>query len=173
MKKLIAIIALLGASLASYGASTTINTPAGVTPTILVSNSCRSVQFIISNTNLIANAYHTFFDAPAVTTTTTPATAGAAITNVLASYTYVSLTFSHITNVYTYYTGVAQTTNVQYDAWTHTTNTVAQTTNGYPALLTLVVPTNSTLTIDFNQRWINGILNTNSGAGSVTTVFTQ
>ncbi len=156
-------------------ASSVIQTPAGVVPVVLVSNACRTVQFVFSNTNLAANAYHSLFDAPALTTigSPSPAFVGPSITNITASYTTISLSSLLVTNVYTNYFGVAYATNVQYQAVQHVTNTVAQATNTYPLVLQIIVPTNSTLTVDFNQQFIRGILDTNSGAGSVTTIYSQ
>ncbi len=175
MKKVLITLALLATLAVADAASVSVQTPAGINPSILVSNACRVSQFVFNNTNLVNTAYYSIFDGPAVTTIygASVATVGAYITNVVPSYTYVSLSSLLVTNVYTNYFGVVYNTNVQYQAVQHVTNTVAQTTNTYPLVFQIIVPTNTTYTVDYNQQFIRGVLCTNSGAGNITTVYTQ
>ncbi len=151
------ILLVLATNVFGVAVTVTLNT----TPTQVVAGGLKTSQFIFSNTNTTANATFTVFDAPTAVTT-----------NVIPAYTNVTYTtVSSITNAYTNYFGVVNS-NV-YSAITHATNSVAATTNTYPVMFSEIVPSNSTMTVDFAQRFQSGVTVSNTAGGSVTVTFSQ
>lgn len=101
-----------------------------------------------------------FFDAPTTATTYTN-----------QEYTTRSVSSGLVTNTYVNYIGATNT--VIYTALTQTTVTNAASTNLWPIMLSVTVPTNTTTTLSGDWKFVSGITSTNSGAATVSITYTK
>lgn len=156
-KNLLMVVALLVA-VDTFAASVVVTSTNG--PTSIIQGGCKTSQIIIANTNTTANSMFYFFDSPTNV-----------ITYTNAAYTNITQSVGQVTNIYTNYFNVP-TTNVFAGAIL-TTNTVIANTNNYPLMLNVLVPSNTTMTVDFVQKFTFGVTVTNQAGGNITVTYSQ
>lgn len=163
MKKLLNILGLALALLfsgASYGATASLAAAANINQLVPLPAKINSISITASTTN---NVTLTFYDAPYTN-----------LTYVVSSYTLNVL--SAPTNYVNVYTNVYGTV----ERWTNTVirstaTTVAASTNTFPLLFQMVVPTNSTATYTPTTRLFTayGLTVTNNQPATIVVDYSQ
>ena len=129
-------------------------------PLVLTNGPCVLLSAIVSSAaNNTAN--FTLYDSP--TTNTTWTNASYNVVSTIPTNTYITLW----TN---YYGATNYMTN---KVVMEITNTIAGSTNYYSQPFSAIVPTNSTVTFqNINIRFLNSLMLTNTGSGTMTIVYT-
>lgn len=153
-KKLIAFIAATGLISSVFAGSQTWTISNGICSNILsapVKVTAITIQSSTTNTTSVA-----FIDAPSTV-----------LTNIVGSYSVITLKGTNFINSYTDFWGNA--TSITNFSLIHETNTVAAQTNTFPTRFNLTSGTNSQSRVDnVSYFFVNGLTVTNNGAGPVT-----